>query len=149
MQMFTLSKNFAHLNIINKVIYFKFEVREYMDMYPRKQIISFQNEADAREWANQMTKNYSGGPTVFIGKATDEEIASELAKNLVYWAKELDYAKSTVHTSYPTVKECQEKLKECTGLVETVAKEIGKTAVITSKKQRDCNRPIEYKVEFK
>ena len=68
----------------------EFELHEYMDMYPQKQVITMKGEnleqitENSREYAKQMTKHYSGGPTRFIKVMSAKEarmyLDTEIAK---------------------------------------------------------------------
>lgn len=57
----------------------KFNVHEYMDMHPHTEMRIFEGDslesitARAKEWAEDMTKAYSGGPTTFEGILAEEE----------------------------------------------------------------------------
>lgn len=57
----------------------EFSVHEYMDECPRTEIRTFkgdtleQIEASAKEFAEEMTRNYSGGPTKFVKVMTKED----------------------------------------------------------------------------
>lgn len=57
----------------------KFSVHEYMDMYPHTEVRMMEGSSiehitnDALNWAESMTKNYSGGPTHFECIMTKEQ----------------------------------------------------------------------------
>jgi len=57
----------------------KFSVREYMDMHPHTEMRIYEGESLksittlAKEWAEGMTKVYSGGPTTLEGVLTAQE----------------------------------------------------------------------------
>lgn len=57
----------------------KFLTHEYMDENPCIHMRTFKGETlkdvknNARNWASEMTKNYSGGPTTFVKVLTKEE----------------------------------------------------------------------------
>lgn len=59
----------------------RFEVHEYMDMYPHTEVRTIKGEdeaeitANAVAWARQMTSLYSGGPTRFVKILTKDEAA--------------------------------------------------------------------------
>lgn len=61
----------------------EFEVHEYMDMYPSKEIMIIEGgdlieiQSNAVNWAKEMTDTYSGGPTRFV-KILDKSEAIEL-----------------------------------------------------------------------
>ena len=60
-------------------LFCKFEVHEYMDMYPRDHVRTFIAEdeeaikKEAIRYAQHMNQNYSGGTTRFIKVMTKEE----------------------------------------------------------------------------
>lgn len=92
----------------------KFIVHEYMDMYPRTEMRIYEGDslesitAKAKEWAENMTKAYSGGPTTFEGVLTDQEAFKWLKKeiqSMEYPCKsELEWIKKTIDT----LMECYE-----------------------------------------
>lgn len=43
--------------------FYKFELHEYMDMFPTIKVVAFNSIEDANNWAKEMTLIYSGGPT--------------------------------------------------------------------------------------
>lgn len=57
----------------------RFSVHEYMDESPYTSMRTFKGETledvenNARNWAQEMTKNYSGGTTTFVKVLTKEE----------------------------------------------------------------------------
>lgn len=67
-----------------------FELHEYMDMYPTKEVRMYEgkDEADiarqAQEFAKYMTEVYSGGPTRFI-KVMSAKDAQLYVQNVVIW----------------------------------------------------------------
>lgn len=63
------------------MIWFKYEVHEYMDEKPRIGFQLCENRECAQEWAKEMTDAYSGGPTYIIGPATKAEILSYIENN--------------------------------------------------------------------
>ena len=73
----------------------RFELHEYMDMYPQEKVVTFKGETEeeiasnAQKWASEMTKNYSGGPTRFIKVMSAEEakkyIDEQIAKEHQNW----------------------------------------------------------------
>lgn len=68
----------------------EFELHEYMDEHPQKQVITMkgenleQIEENSKKYAEQLTRNYSGGPTRFIKVMSAEEarvyLDTEIAK---------------------------------------------------------------------
>ena len=68
----------------------RFELHEYMDMYPQEKVVTFKGETEeeiasnAQKWASDMTKNYSGGPTRFIKVMTAEEAKVHIDKQIAY-----------------------------------------------------------------
>lgn len=57
----------------------KFEIHDYMDMYPRFTVITFKGNnldeirANAISYANHMNENYSGGTTKFVKVMSADE----------------------------------------------------------------------------
>jgi len=86
----------------------EFEVYEYMDMYPSKEIKIFEGanlieiQSKAISWAREMTNVYSGGPTRFV-KILDKSEAIELLIS--------DYRKCLMDTSSPDEINIKETLK--------------------------------------
>lgn len=68
--------------------FFKFELHEYMDEYPTTQVRVFNSIDDAKSFAEQMTKSYSGGPTTLIGEMSNDS-ARKYIKSL--YEKEIDH----------------------------------------------------------
>ncbi len=68
----------------------RFELHEYMDMYPQEKVVTFKGETEeeiasnAQKWASDMTKNYSGGPTRFIRVMSAEEAKAHIDKQIAY-----------------------------------------------------------------
>lgn len=68
----------------------RFELHEYMDMYPQEKVVTFKGETEeeiasnAQKWASEMTKNYSGGPTRFIKVMSAEEAKVHIDKQIAY-----------------------------------------------------------------
>ena len=68
----------------------RFELHEYMDMYPQEKVVTFKGETEeeivsnAQKWASDMTKNYSGGPTRFIKVMSAEEAKVHIDKQIAY-----------------------------------------------------------------
>ena len=63
-----------------------FKVHEYMDMYPREEVVTFSGEnedeirSNALNWAKEITENYSGGPTRFVKVMSKEEAKKHVEK---------------------------------------------------------------------
>lgn len=96
----------------------KFSVHEYMDMYPRTEMRIYEGESlesittRAKEWAENMTTVYSGGPTTFEGVLTDQEAFDWFKKeiqSMKYPCKsDLEWIKKTVDAiieCYPEISE--------------------------------------------
>lgn len=56
--------------------FFKIEKWDYMDEYPTTQVITFDNESKAKEYADYMNSNYSGGTTKLLGEMDSVEAAN-------------------------------------------------------------------------
>jgi hypothetical protein len=54
--------------------FYLIEVHDYMDMYPRTQVISMESEK-LQDWLKHMNENYSGGTTT-LKKALNREEAA-------------------------------------------------------------------------
>lgn len=86
----------------------EFSAHEYMDMHPSytTQVIEGENEdeikANALEWAKQMTRNYSGGPTSFEKIMTKQEAAEMLAN---------EYKMCLLDSKWPDDDNIEEALK--------------------------------------
>jgi hypothetical protein len=84
----------------------KFSVHEYMDMYSRTEIMVWEgkNEADitakCKQYAEDLSSAYSGGPTTFGGILTDQEAFDWLKKeiqSMKYPCKsDLEWIKKTI-----------------------------------------------------
>ena len=63
-----------------------FEVHEYMDMYPHKEVRVIEGDDEISiktkciDWAAKMSLAYSGGPTRFVKIMTREEAADYMCK---------------------------------------------------------------------
>lgn len=76
----------------------RFLTHEYMDKSPCIHIRTFKGETledvedNARKWAIEMTKNYSGGPTTFVKVLTKEEAREWIDSewNSIRWPDEFD-----------------------------------------------------------
>lgn len=96
----------------------QFSVHEYMDMYPRTETRIFEGESlesisiKAKEWAENMTAFYSGGPTTFEGILTEEEAFNWLKKeiqSIKYPCKEdFEWIKKTIDA----INECYPEISE-------------------------------------
>lgn len=69
--------------------WFKYETWDYMDEVPSFGYQMFDSEATAKEWAEHLTENYSGGPTRIIGPATQKEIATYIERYDIEVSEEL------------------------------------------------------------
>lgn len=56
--------------------FYKIQVWDYMDEYPTAQVMTFENEAKAKEYADYMSSNYSGGTTKFLGEMDSVKAAN-------------------------------------------------------------------------
>jgi hypothetical protein len=71
-------------------LFCKFEVHEYMDMYPRDHVRTFIAEdeeaikKEAIRYAQHMNQNYSGGTTRFIKVMTKEEAEAHVKDVIAY-----------------------------------------------------------------
>lgn len=85
-----------------------FEVHEYMDMYPHKEVRTFKGEdksdiiTKANDWANKMTQNYSGGPTRFVKIMTRDEAADFMSS---------EFKKCLMNTGWPDDMNIEDVLK--------------------------------------
>lgn len=96
----------------------KFSVHEYMDMYPRTEMRIYEGDSlesittKAKEWAENMTKAYSGGPTTFEGILTGQEAFDWLKKeirSMKYPCKsDLEWIKKTIDA----ITECYPEISE-------------------------------------
>lgn len=86
----------------------EFEVYEYMDMYPSKEVRIFEGknlieiQSVAISWAKEMTNVYSGGPTRFV-KILDKSEAIELLIS--------DYRKCLMEDRFPDEDNIEDALK--------------------------------------
>lgn len=86
----------------------KFTIHEYMDMHPSYITRLFEGKeeseikATAVEWASEMTKIYSGGPTTFIKILNREEAAEFLTK---------EFKACLMDTCWPDEDNIEEALK--------------------------------------
>lgn len=96
----------------------KFYVHEYMDMYPRTEMRIYEGDSLesitslAKDWAENMTKAYSGGPTTFEGVLTAQEAFGWFKKEIQsinYPSKsDLEWIKKTVDA----ITECYPEISE-------------------------------------
>lgn len=96
----------------------KFSVHEYMDMHPHTEMRIYEGDSllsittKAKEWAENMTQAYSGGPTTFEGILTAQEAFNWLKKeiqSMKYPCKsELEWTKKTIDT----IMECYPEISE-------------------------------------
>ena len=56
--------------------FFKFQIQDYMDMYPETEVRIFDSMEDATRFEVQMNSNYSGGITKCLGEMDSEEAAN-------------------------------------------------------------------------
>lgn len=61
--------------------FYKIEKWDYMDEYPTTQVMTFEDEPKAREYADYMNSNYSGGTTKLLGEMDSVE-ASNYCRHL-------------------------------------------------------------------
>lgn len=90
----------------------KFSVHEYMDMYPRTEMRIYEGDSlesittKAKEWAENMTKAYSGGPTTFEGILDEEEAFNWLKK-------EIQSIKYPCKEDFEWIKKTVDSINEC------------------------------------
>ena len=63
----------------------EFEIHEYMDMYPSKEVRLYKGSDivnKAMEWADYMNRNYSGGTTTYKTVLTSSESVSYLTNEI-------------------------------------------------------------------
>ncbi len=66
----------------------EFETHEYMDMYPTKEVLVFEGSTlrdiidKAMDWADTMSKTYSGGTTTFEQVMSPTEAIEYLSKEI-------------------------------------------------------------------
>ena len=90
----------------------KFSVHEYMDPHPHTEMRIYEGDslesitAKAKEWAENMTKAYSGGPTTFEGILTEEEAFNWLKK-------EIQSIKYTCKEDFEWIKKTIDAINEC------------------------------------
>lgn len=63
------------------MIWYKYQVHDYMDEKPSIGYHLFTNTEHALKWEQYMNANYSGGPTVLLGTATQEEVLKFVKDN--------------------------------------------------------------------
>ena len=56
------------------MIWFKYQLHEYMDEKPELGFKLFESNEQARAWEKHMQESYSGGTTYLIGYASQKEI---------------------------------------------------------------------------
>jgi hypothetical protein len=89
----------------------KFSVHEYMDMHPHTEMRIYEGSLEsittkAKEWAENMTKAYSGGPTTFEGILTEEEAFN--------WLKqEIQSIKYPSKEDFEWIKKTIDSINEC------------------------------------
>ena len=71
-----------------KNIWFKFETHDYMDEYPEVYYRTFPTIRVARQFAEHMSKTYSGGTFTFIGSALKQEVLNYVKDNKLSLSKE-------------------------------------------------------------
>ena len=96
----------------------RFSVHEYMDARPHIEMRIYEGDSlesittKAKEWAENMTKAYSGGPTSFEGVLTAQEAFDWLKKesqSMEYPCKsELEWIKKTIDA----ITECYTEICE-------------------------------------
>ena len=64
-----------------KNIWFKFETHDYMDEYPEVYYRTFPTIEVAKQFAEHMSENYSGGTFTFIGYALKQEVLNYVNDN--------------------------------------------------------------------
>lgn len=85
-----------------------FEVHEYMDMYPHKEVRVIEGDdemairAKCVDWAIKMSLDYSGGPTHFVKIMTKAEVVDFMAG---------EYKKCLMDTCWPDDMNIKEALK--------------------------------------
>ena len=72
------------------MLWFKYGLHEYMDEKPEIGFRLFEDEDQAKAWAQHMNEHYSGGRTWIIGPASQAELTAYIKANHI----ELDEATS-------------------------------------------------------
>lgn len=90
----------------------QFSVHEYMDAHPHTEMRIYEGDSlesitpKAKEWANNMTKAYSGGPTTFEGILS--------AQGAFDWYKrEIQSMKCPCKSDLEWIKKTADTLTEC------------------------------------
>jgi hypothetical protein len=96
----------------------KFNVHEYMDMHPCTEVMLYEGDSlesittKAKEWAEDMSRAYSGGPTTFESVLTDQEAFDWFKKevqSMKYPCKsDLEWIKKTIDS----INECYSEISE-------------------------------------
>ena len=90
----------------------QFSVHEYMDACPHTEVGIFEGDSlesittRAKEWAENMTKAYSGGPTTFEGILTEEDAFNWLKK-------EIQSIKYPGKEDFEWIKDTIDRINEC------------------------------------
>ena len=63
------------------MIWYKYQIHDYMDEKPSIGYRLFANAECALKWEQHMNANYSGGTTILLGAATQEEILKFVKDN--------------------------------------------------------------------
>lgn len=63
------------------MIWYKYQKHDYMDEKPFIGYLLFANAEHALKWEQHMNTNYSGGTTVLLGPATQEEVLKFVKDN--------------------------------------------------------------------
>lgn len=63
------------------MIWYKYQAHDYMDEKPSIGYRLFANAENALKWEQHMTVNYSGGTTVLLGPANQEEVLKFVKDN--------------------------------------------------------------------
>lgn len=90
----------------------KFSVHEYMDMHPHTEMRIYEGDSRlsittlAKEWAENMTKAYSGGPTTFEDVLTAQEAFD-------WFKKEVQSMKYPRKSDLKWIKKISDDIMEC------------------------------------
>ena len=90
----------------------KFSVHEYMDMHPHTEMRIYEGDSLesittlAKEWAENMTKAYSGGPTTFDRVLTFDEV-------WIWFKKEIKSINLLCQTDIDWIKKVIDDIQEC------------------------------------
>lgn len=90
----------------------KFSVHEYMDMHPHTEMRIYEGDSllsittRAKEWAENMTKAYSGGPTTFEGVLTAQAAFD-------WFKKEIQSMKYPRKSDLEWIKKTIDAINEC------------------------------------